>query len=119
MTFQEFSTYSKVKTSQQNYSNMAYFVNYQRISISIETSAKCRKFTVMQLKADALLFKTKFIYSILSFYAVLLSNIVFYCVQKLMGKHVFRKIDIIHMWHILSSGAHKRNPVDISNLKCK
>ena len=39
----------------------------------------------------------------------LLSEIVFYGVQKLKGKHVFRKIEIIRVRHIVSSVAQKRN----------
>ena len=42
----------------------------------------------------------------------------FYGVRKLKGKHVFRKIEIIHVWHIESSIALKRNPVDFSNFSC-
>ena len=45
--------------------------------------------------------------SVLSFYAFLLSKIVFYGVQKLKGKRVFRKIEIIHVRHIVSSIAQK------------
>ena len=63
MKFKTFTTYSLVITSRHNYSNVVYFGNYQRISVSIETSAKCRYFTVMRLRADTLFFKTKFIYS--------------------------------------------------------
>ena len=35
----------------------------------------------------------------------LLSKIVFYGVQKLKGKRVFKKIEIIHVRHIVSSVA--------------
>ena len=38
--------------SQQKYSNFVYFGNYLRISVSIGTSAKCRSYTVMLIKAD-------------------------------------------------------------------
>ena len=37
------------------------------------------------------------------FMLFLLSKIVFYGVQKLKGKRVFRKIEIIHVRHIVSS----------------
>ena len=62
-------------------------------------------------------FKTKVIYSLdmlsLSFYAV------FYGVQTLKRKRVFRKIEIIHVRHIVSSIAQKQNSVDFSNSSCK
>ena len=73
MTFKTFTTYSLVVKSRQNFSNMVYFGNYQRISVSIETSAKCRLFTVMRLRAYTHFFKTKSfihgVYSVLSLYA--------------------------------------------------
>ena len=43
--------------------------------------------------------------SFFSFYAVFASKIVFYGVQKLKGKRVLRKIEIIHVRHIVSSVA--------------
>ena len=43
------------------------------------------------------------------------SKIVLYGVQKLKGKHVFKKTNIIHVWHIVSSVAQKRNPADFSD----
>ena len=49
----------------------------------------------------------------------LLSKIVFYGVQKLKGKRVFRKIEIIHVLHILSSVAQKQNAMDFRNSSCK
>ena len=49
----------------------------------------------------------------------LLSKIVFYGVQKLKGKHVFRKIEIIQVRHIVSSVAQKQNSMDFSNSSCK
>ena len=66
----------------------------------------------MILKADALFFKTKVIYSLdMPSYFILLccllSKIVFYGVQKLKGKRVFRKIEIINKRHIASSVAQK------------
>ena len=45
------------------------------------------------------------VYSVLSLYAVLLSKITVYGGQKLKGKHVFRKIEIIHGWQVVSSVA--------------
>ena len=53
------------------------------------------------------------------FMLFLLSKIVFYGVQKLKGKRVFKKIEIIHVRHIVSSVAQKQNSVDISNSNCK
>ena len=50
---------------------------------------------------------------------VLLAKIVFYRVQKQKGKHVFGKIEIIRVCHIVSSVAQQRNPVDFSNSSCK
>ena len=49
--------------------------------------------------------------SVLSFHAVFAFE---KGVQKLRGKHVFRKIEIIDVWHIESSVAQKRNFVDFS-----
>ena len=48
------------------------------------------------------------------FMPFLLSKIVFYGVQKLKGKRVLRKIGIIHVQHIVSSVAQKRNSMDFS-----
>ena len=48
-----------------------------------------------------------------------LSKIVSFGVQKLMGKHVTRKIENIHVLHIVYSIAQKRNPVDFSKSSCK
>ena len=53
------------------------------------------------------------------FILYLLSEIVFYGVQKLNGNRVFRKIEIIHVRHIVSSVAQKQNSVDFSNSSCK
>ena len=74
---------------------------------------------VMLLKADTLFFKTKVIYSLNMLSSFLLSKIVFYGVQKLNGKRVFRKIKIIHVRHIVSSIAQKQISVDFSNSSCK
>ena len=41
----------------------------------------------------------------LHFIVFSLSKIVFYGVKKLNGNHVFRKIEIIHVWHFASSTA--------------
>ena len=90
---------------------MAYFGNYQRIYVSIETSAKCRQFTVMRLRADTFFFKIKFIYSrgivtqFCQFMMFLLSIIGFYGVEKLKGKYVFRKFGTIYVWYIVSTVA--------------
>ena len=48
------------------------------------------------------------------FMLLLLSKIVFDGVQKRKGKHLLRKIEIIHVWHIVFSVAQKRNYVDFS-----
>ena len=53
------------------------------------------------------------------FMLFLLSKIGFYGVQKLKGKRVFRKIEIIHVRLIVSSIAQKQNSVDFSNSSCK
>ena len=42
---------------------------------------------------------------LLHFMLFLLTKIVFYGAQKLKGKRVFRKIEIIHVQHIVSSVA--------------
>ena len=80
-------------------------------------------YQVMLLKTDTLFFKTNVIYSLdmlSSFiFMVLLSEIVFYGVQKLKGKRVFRKIKIKHVLHIVSSVAQKRNSSDFSNSRFK
>ena len=49
----------------------------------------------------------------------LLSKIVFFLLQKQQGKHVFRKIEIIRVRHIVSSIAQQRKPVDFRNSSCK
>ena len=53
------------------------------------------------------------------FMMFLLSKIVFYGVQKLKGQGVFRKIEVIHVQHIVSSVAQKQNSVDISKSSFK
>ena len=53
------------------------------------------------------------------FMLFVLSEIVFYGVQKLKDKRVFMKIEIIHVWHIVSSVAQKQNSVDFCNSSCK
>ena len=53
------------------------------------------------------------------FMLFLLSKITVNGVQKPKGKHGFRKIEIIHGWHIVSSVAQKRNLLDFSNSSCK
>ena len=92
--------------------------------VSIGTSAKCRSYMVMLLKADTLFFKTQSHLFIryarfFHFMLFLLSKIVFLGVQKLKSKRFFRKIEIIHVRHIVSSVAQKRNSVDFSNPICK
>ena len=52
--------------------------------------------------------------SVLSFHAVFaFLNCLLGCAET-KGKHVFRKIEIIHMWHVESFVAQKRNLVDLS-----
>ena len=53
------------------------------------------------------------------FMLFLLSKSVFYGVQKLKSKRVFRKIEIIHVRHIVSSVAQKQNSMDYRNSNCK
>ena len=68
----------------------------------------------MLLKADTLFLKNQshlFIRYEQFFHFNMLflpSEIVFYGVQKLKGKRVFRKIEIIHLRHIVSSVAQKQ-----------
>ena len=62
-SFKTFITHSLVIESQQDYPAKAYFGNYQRISVSIEISAKCREYTLLPFRANALFFKTKLVYS--------------------------------------------------------
>ena len=80
-------------------------------------------YTAMLLKADTLFFKTSHLFiryaQLLHFVLFLLSKVVFYGVQKLKGKRVFRKIEIIHLQHIVSSVAQKGNSLDFSNSSCK
>ena len=64
MTIQDFQNIHFIIKSQQKYSNFVYFENYLIISVFIGTSAKCRSYTVMLLKADPVFFKTKVIYSL-------------------------------------------------------
>ena len=49
------------------------------------------------------------------FMLISLYKIVSYGVQKVKGKHAFRKIEIIHVWQFASSVAQKRNPVNVIN----
>ena len=52
--------------------------------------------------------------SVLSFHAVFaFQNCLLGCAET-KGQHVFRKIEIIHVWDIESPVAHKRNLVDFS-----
>ena len=52
------------------------------------------------------------------FMLFLLSKIIFYGVQKLKGKHVFRKTEIIHVWLFVSSVAQKRNRSSAGSVCC-
>ena len=76
------------------------------------------------LKADTLFFQNQshlFIRYAQFFHFMLFlrSEIVFYGVQKLKGKHVFRRIEIIHVRLIISSIAQKGNSVDFRDSSCK
>ena len=103
--------------------SFVYFGNYLRISVSVGTSAKCRSYKLpysklihfFQNQSNLFISDTQFFHGML----YLLSKIVFYGVQKLKGKCVFRKIEIIHVQNIISSVAHKQNSVGFSNLSCK
>ena len=121
MVIQDFQNNIIMINSQQKYSNFVYFGNYLRITNSIGTSAKCRSYTVMLLKADTLFSKTSHLFiryaQLLHFMLFLLSKIVFYRVKKLKCKHVFRKIEIIHVWHIVSSVAQKRKFIGLRQFK--
>ena len=114
MTIQDFQNIQNIIKSQQKYSNFVCFDNYLRIYVSMGTSAKCRSYTVMLLKADALFFKTKVIYSLEMLSSFILCcfpfpkfQIVFYGVQKLKGKRVFKKMRNSHVRHIVSPVAQK------------
>ena len=102
MTIQDFQNILAIIKSQQKYSNFVYFENYLRISVSIGTSAKCKSYMVMLLKADTVFSKTKVIYSLdmlSSFIQVILflpSKIVFYGVQRLKGKRVLFMCGIVY-----------------------
>ena len=95
---------------------MAYFGNHQRIPANFGFHRN----PAVQNADNLLLCDSELIHSFskpksfihgvcsfLSFYAVLLSKTVFYGAQKLKGKHVFMKIEIIHLLHIVSSVAQK------------
>ena len=47
MTFQVLQNTQSGHNSAEKYSNVAYFENYPRFSVSIEISAKCRYFRVL------------------------------------------------------------------------
>ena len=73
----------------------------------------------MQFGTDTLLFKTKFIYApFLHFMLILLSKIVFVGLQKQKGNFVFRKIDILHVWHTEPSVARNLNLMNFNNSCC-
>ena len=59
MTFPDFHNIQSGHNVTAELLKMAYFGKYQGIPVSIETSAKCRYFTVMRRRADALFSKTK------------------------------------------------------------
>ena len=52
------------------------------------------------------------------FIPVLLSKIEFCGVQKQKGKLVFRKSEVFHIWHIVSSVVQRQNVVNLHNLVC-
>ena len=68
-------------------------------------------YTLFQNQSHSFIRYVQFFHFIL----FLLSEIVFYGVQKLKGERVFRKIEIIHVWHIVSSVAQKQILVDFTN----
>ena len=77
--------------SQQNDPVQAEYANYQSIFVFIEIGEKCRSFMAMRL-----FFKAKFAYSLRMYH-------LFYFKQT--GKLIFRKTDIIYVWHTVSSVA--------------
>ena len=103
MTFQDFHNVPSDYNVTTELFRCGLCGNYPRISVAIETSAKCTHFTVMLLKTNILFLKPKIIYSALSFYAVLLSTIFLYGLQKKKGKHEFRKIQE-NCDHLLTCG---------------
>ena len=78
---------------------------------------------VMRMTADALFSETVFNYSSGMLPSFILR---FGCLPELssvlcripMGKLAFRKIEIIQLWHFVSSVAQKRNPPNFNNFIC-
>ena len=52
------------------------------------------------------------------FIPVLLSKIEFSGVQKQKGKLFFRKSEVFHIWHIVSSVVQRQNVVNFHKLVC-
>ena len=52
------------------------------------------------------------------FIPFLLSKIEFCGVQKQKGKLVFRKSEVFHIWHIVSSVVQRQNVVNLHKLVC-
>ena len=129
-SFRTFKTYILIIKSQQNYSNFVCFENYLRISVSIGTSAKCRSYTVILLKADTLFFKTKVIYSLFIRYAQFFHFMLFFAFQNCLlwcaeTKTYKRQTciqengDYSRAAYCISSVAQKQNSVDFSNSSCR
>ena len=53
-----------------------------------------------------------------NFIPVLLSKMEFCGVQKPKGKLVFRKSEVFHIWHIVSSVVQRQNVVKFHKLVC-
>ena len=112
MTIQDFQNINSYHKITAEVFEFRLFKNYLRISVSIGTSAKCRSYTVLLHKTDTLFFQNQsqlFVRyaQFFHFMLFLLSKIVFYGEQKLKGKRVFRKIEIIHVRLIVSSVGQK------------
>ena len=76
----------------------SFFLNYQRIYVAIEASAKCRYFMIMRLEANILLYKAKFLSSLNMLPSFNLCRLVYCGVQKNKGKFILRKPHIIRLW---------------------
>ena len=82
--FQNIHSYHKIKT--EVFEFRLLWKLSKNMSFHIGTSAKCRSYTVMLLKTDALFFKPKsfihYICSVLSFYAVFaFQNCLLWCAE--------------------------------------
>ena len=86
---------------------MAYFGKYQFDSGLIHSFSKPKSFIHE-------------VCPVLSFYAVFgFKTCLLWCAETKGQTYIQKKIEIIHVCHIVSPVAHKRNPVDFSISSCK